>query len=514
MNTATGKNKPRLIEGVDVLKLAIGPEEAFVLSRIDGRSDEQEIALATGLTDERVQSALRRLAALGAILYTANSTEFEITRQQAGAFNASPLVRDPVSFQVVEEPHRATDVGLEPSVLPGDSKKLDEDVELDLAKQRLILDKFNQIDSLNYYEALGIQPDADRKAVKTAYYELVAAIHPDKYFGKNLGHFRAKMEKCFEHITQAYEVLSRQTTREEYDAYLQSQQQVMDLQRALDMRVTPEELDHLEMELMRLAESVSSSSPPRSRDSLSLPISTPPETRTNFRVLTEQERRQALANALRRSPSASRQSLSPVTANVASPKSDSKIPNDGLKHLYESKIQRARQAKLSAHLQAAQEALNRNDPVSACNSLRIAQQLAPDDTAIRTHFDAVQGQANSVLAVRFLEQAKYEERHESYEAASRNYARAAESQPSVELWERAARCGLKGKSDLRMVAEMTRKAIEKCPQRADLHTLLAEVYLEAQLNASAAAELERAARLDPKDDSIRELRRRLERAGN
>jgi len=230
--------------------------------------------------------------------------------------------------------------------------------------------------------------------------------------------------------------------------------------------------------------------------------------------LTEQERRQALANALRRSPSGSRQSLSPVSASAGGPKSDSKIPNDGLKHLYESKIQRARQSKLSTHLQAAQEALDRNDPVSACNSLRIAQQLAPDDAAIRTHFDAVQGQANSVLAERFLEQAKYEERHESYEAASRNYARAAESQPSVELWERAARCSLKGKSDLRMAAEMARKAIEKCPQRADLHTLLAEGYLEAQLNASAAAELERAARLDPKDDSIRELRRRLERAGN
>lgn len=512
MNTAPGKNKPRLIEGVDVLKLAIGPEEAFVLSRIDGRSSEQEIALATGLPDERVQSALRRLAALGAILYAVNSTEVELT--EAKTFIVSQPARDSGSAPVAQVSLRATDVGREPSVLPGDTKKFDETVELDAAKQRLILDKFNQIDSLNYYEALGIQRDADRKAVKTAYYELVAAIHPDKYFGKNLGHFRAKIEKCFEHVTQAYEVLSRQTTREEYDAYLQSQQQVMDLQRALDMRVTPEELDHLELELMRLAESASASSPPRSRDGLALPNSTPPETKTNFRVLTEQERRQALANTLLRSPSGSRPSLSPASGTAGTPKSDPKIPNDGLKHLYESKIQRARQSKLNAHLQAAREALDRNDPVSACNSLRIAQQLAPDDTAIRTHFDAVQGQANSVLADRFLEQAKYEERHERYAAASRNYARAAEVQPRVEHWERAARCGLKGKSDLRVAADMARKAIEKCPQRVDLHTLLAEIYLEAQLNASAAAELERAARLDPKDDSIRELRRRLERAGN
>ena len=287
-----------------------------------------------------------------------------------------------------------------------------------------------------------------------------------------------------------------------------------ELQRALDMRVTPEELDHLETELMRLAESALSSTPPRSQDSPSPPTTTPPETRTNIRILTEQERRQSLANTLRRSPSGMRQSLNPPSGSSSSSKSDSKASTDGLKHLYESKIQRARQVKLKMHLQAAQEALDRNDPVSACNSLRIAQQLAPDDAALRTHLDAVQGQANSVLAERFLEQAKYEERHENYGPASCNYARAAAARPSVELWVSAARCGLKGKFDLRMAAEMTRNAIEQCPQRADLHTLLAEIYLEAQLSASAAAEIERAARLDPKDDSIRELRRRLEQAGN
>jgi tetratricopeptide (TPR) repeat protein len=113
-----------------------------------------------------------------------------------------------------------------------------------------------------------------------------------------------------------------------------------------------------------------------------------------------------------------------------------------------------------------------------------------------------------------LEQAQYEERHDRHESASRNYAHAAEVRPSAELWENAARCAFRAKTDLRSAAEMAKKAIELAPERADLHALLAEIYLEAQLNVSAAAELKRAARLAPKDDSIRELRRRLERSGN
>jgi tetratricopeptide (TPR) repeat protein len=193
---------------------------------------------------------------------------------------------------------------------------------------------------------------------------------------------------------------------------------------------------------------------------------------------------------------------------------DPKAAADSLKQLYEARIQRAKQAQLSSHLQAAQDAMARNDPVAACSSLRIAQQLAPDDATIRAQFDQIQGRANTALVERLLEQAQYEERHGNFDAASRSFARAADTRPIAELWESAARCALRAKSDLRFAAESAKKAIELRPDSAELHTLLAEIYIEAQLSASASAELERAARLSPKDDSIRELRRRLERLGN
>jgi tetratricopeptide (TPR) repeat protein len=202
----------------------------------------------------------------------------------------------------------------------------------------------------------------------------------------------------------------------------------------------------------------------------------------------------------------------PATGRSSSP--DLLPAVDGLRRHYESRLCHARQQKLKAHLQAAREALAQKDPVAACDALRIAQRLAPDDTSIAAHLAEVQGQANSVLADRYLEQAKYEEEHGRLTAASRNFAHAAQARPNADLWERAARCALGAKTDLRSAAEMAKKAIEIAPGRAILHSLLAEIYLEAQLNASAAAELERAARLAPNDISIRELRRRLEQNGN
>lgn len=509
MNTAPDAIKPRLVEGVDILKLAIGPEEAFVLSRVDGRSSQRDIVFATGLPQERVQHALVRLEELGAII---------IGGSAGGNQSTIPHSAQPAHEHPPNTPGESLGASGVRTVAysgppPYDDAELEGDFDLDIAKRRLILDRFYRIDSLNHYEVLGVTSGADRKHVKAVYYELVAVIHPDKYFGKKIGHFREKAERCFTRITEAYDVLSRQDTRDKYDAYLRSQQQVADLQRALDMHVTPDELDRLEAELMRLADSASSSSPPIVAGSQA-PAPHVVQTGThNVRVLTEHERRQALANALRRSASGPRVTSAVPAAAARSSSPDLTAAVDGLRHHYESRLRHARELKLKAHLQAAMDALGQNDPVSACDALRIAQRLAPDDTSIATHLAEVQLQANSVLADQYLEQAKYEEEHGHLAEASRNFAHAAQSRPSADLWERAARCALQGKTDLRSAAEMAKKAIEIAPGRALLHALLAEIYLEAQLNASASAELDRAARLAPNDDNIRELRRRLERSG-
>lgn len=98
------------------------------------------------------------------------------------------------------------------------SEAPDEPVDIDLDRRRYIVDVFARLETSSHYELLGLASDADKKAVKRAYFELVRTMHPDRYFGKRLGSYRAKMEAIFERMTESYEVLSDSERRAAYDA--------------------------------------------------------------------------------------------------------------------------------------------------------------------------------------------------------------------------------------------------------------------------------------------------------
>src|SRR5215510_6546301 len=59
--------KPSLNPGVALLDLSLTPEEGFVAYRLDGATDPQGLAVATGLPLERVEAALEKLVSLGAV---------------------------------------------------------------------------------------------------------------------------------------------------------------------------------------------------------------------------------------------------------------------------------------------------------------------------------------------------------------------------------------------------------------------------------------------------------------
>jgi hypothetical protein len=59
--------KPRLNTEIDLPRLPLTPEEGFVASRLDGATDLHGLSLVTGLSRERVEAAMDRLVALGAV---------------------------------------------------------------------------------------------------------------------------------------------------------------------------------------------------------------------------------------------------------------------------------------------------------------------------------------------------------------------------------------------------------------------------------------------------------------
>ena len=69
----------------------------------------------------------------------------------------------------------------------------------------------------DYYQVLGLTPEAPTEEIRTAYRKLAKANHPDKHKGDP-----AYVEK-FKDIQEAYDVLSDAEKRKEYDAQLARQ---------------------------------------------------------------------------------------------------------------------------------------------------------------------------------------------------------------------------------------------------------------------------------------------------
>jgi len=69
------------------------------------------------------------------------------------------------------------------------------------------------LSSSDYYKVLGVSRDATAKDIKKAYYQLAKKYHPDTNKGNK------ETQKKFQEVSEAYECLSDDSKRKQYDAY-------------------------------------------------------------------------------------------------------------------------------------------------------------------------------------------------------------------------------------------------------------------------------------------------------
>lgn len=476
-------------------RLPIGPEEAFVLSRVDGRSNESEIAAATGLDAARVRDHLSRLSELGAVSFDGAAPTPPPKPERPSVAPGGRLKRP-----VIEATGDAGDGHGHPAAALYDPGELDERIDIDLPRKRRILDKFYRLDSASHYELLDVDSAADKKTIKNAYYQAVGTFHPDKYFGKDLGSFKPKLEKVFARLTEAHDVLTRNASREEYDRYLATQQRNQDLERLLaDERAQAAEIERARQRIeeeARVAERVSHTPAPRPTSSA------PPK-----QPVDPEARRKALARKLGLSAPPPRPSAAPPPDKEAI----KSYVADELRRRYEQRLNMARDKQIALYLEAADKALEEKNALSAANALRVALSLSPDDEALERRLEEVQQQANVELAQSYLDQARYEERNGRLLEASVSYERAARGRPTAQVFERAANCLLEGQGDLKKAGELARKAVSLMPSQPEPRVTLARIYLGAGMRESALKEFERASELAPGDDTIKDWIKRIRR---
>ena len=93
---------------------------------------------------------------------------------------------------------------------------MSEDVALDPALVAQVLELDAQLGKADLFTLLGVAAGAEPPVVKAAFFALSKKLHPDRYFRKELGDFRPKLERVFEALSRAHQTLTRAEKREAY----------------------------------------------------------------------------------------------------------------------------------------------------------------------------------------------------------------------------------------------------------------------------------------------------------
>jgi curved DNA-binding protein CbpA len=123
-----------------------------------------------------------------------------------------------------------------------DPAALAEDADLDVPRRKEILFAEASLSRWTHWELLGIPWDATADQVKAAYLEKAKLFHPDRYAGRRLGTYRARLERVFRRLTEARDVLANDTRRAAYARETAPPEQVakIELRRIEDERRSAE----------------------------------------------------------------------------------------------------------------------------------------------------------------------------------------------------------------------------------------------------------------------------------
>jgi tetratricopeptide (TPR) repeat protein len=501
---------PKLLSSnTDARAFRLSAPEGFLLSCIDGRTTETDLALVTGKTLEEIRGSLSKLETLGLI-----AIEEAPVIPRASAFPRPPP--GPVASSA-STPFDArgsfrsagggsavlTPVG--PRALTDHATAMAEDIDLEPKLRLELLSLHSTLDQVDHYTLLGLERGADKQGTKRAYYELAARFHPDRYFRKRLGTFKIRMEAVFSRLTLALETLSVPEKRAEYDAYLDEQRRIRGIESVLADAAVESQRARETIERVVRAEEPTPLAP---LVAPTVPLSVPLTSRTTPRPFPASEpdpaaRREAFARRLLggRSPGAS---VPPPRASTPPPPTTADAM-ESLRRRYEERVLAARAAEARKYAARGDEAARTNQVAKAASAFEVAHGLTPHDDELKRKASAARAQADAVLAQTYRGQAEYEEKNQQWAEAARSWAGACKATPNDSpMHQRAANAALRV-GDLPAALELALQACALDPSNAAGRATLGNVYLTMGQGPDARRELEAAAGMAPRDDTIQQM---------
>ncbi len=329
------------------------------------------------------------------------------------------------------------------------AKQIDPSLDLAVELQGRLLLLERRLDA-PYHEVLGVAADAERPALKKAFFRLSRDFHPDRYFRRNLGPYEARVDRVYKKIVEAYELLSDPTARSEIERSLAA---------------------------------AAGTAPPASGGA---PSTGPPPT-------------QAPGGPASRAGDAGAGTASDASDAPQAPRRR-RVPLRPRSHGFSlhNRVQRERKAKAKRLFESGMAAFAREQWVDAAGSVRLAIAFDPWNEAFKDRFVDVQRKAHEVLSERHLKEAENAVDVRDFAAATKAYEEAIHYRAhDPRLLFQAAELLVATDGDLHRAKEWAQSAVEIEPENADYHRLLGQVFRAAGLDANARREIETALELDP-----------------
>lgn len=308
-----------------------------------------------------------------------------------------------------------------------------------------------------WYDLLRVDQAAAVDEVGTAYNDYVRAWHPDRFFARDLGDWKAVLEENFVAVTRAWRVLKDERQRAAYDRELEASGRRPE--RFPTKSQIEEEPAH-EVQVTRGARGVS--------------VAT---------VGSTGSQPGGAAPPLRQAPAAIRRVHEALAQQFA----------------------KARQYYEAGRAEAAQ-----GNWAKAESAVYLATRYDPKNADYQAFHRDVAKKAREARAVQYIALAEQAEGYARYREAIESLRKAVECDPPSGLaWFRLSRLLLTAEDDVRGAAEALRKAVLKEPANAAYRFALAEIYDRAGLKQNALRELKVVLDADPRHEQARAMYKRL-----
>ncbi|MBX7171447.1 MAG: DnaJ domain-containing protein [Pyrinomonadaceae bacterium] len=191
------------------------PQEAFLMSRIDGLVRITDIRLSSGLPEKEILRSLYILWLSGFLVRKNWNSAFSETRIREMLSARLTLKKEALeaSAQKIEVKLPASE-----KEIPVQKPTLDPKPEVKNNESDLLEKYLKQVEEAeSYYEILGVKVKANLPEIKAAYFNLAKQYHPDKYHQTGDAETQKRVQNAFTELARAYDTLKDDKAREVYD---------------------------------------------------------------------------------------------------------------------------------------------------------------------------------------------------------------------------------------------------------------------------------------------------------